>query len=66
MALRNNGTTIDSTVGYMLFGMLVIIFVALTIFGMKRIEATAEQVKQDHQNAKVVDEEIIDINGDAQ
>ncbi|WP_417849622.1 hypothetical protein [Thalassoglobus sp.] len=66
MALQNNGTTIDSTVGYMMVGMLVIVFVALTIFGMKRIEATSERVKQDHQNAKVVDEEIIDINGYAQ
>ncbi len=64
MAAPNNGTTIDSTVSYMMVGMLSIVFVALTIFGMKRIEATSEQVKQERQNAKAVEEEVIDISGE--
>ncbi len=63
MSASNSGQTIDSTVSFLLIGMFAIVFLMLTIFGMRRIEATAEDASGAQQSAQDSDVEEIDING---
>lgn len=43
MTAMNNGTTIDKTITFIVVGLLAIAFMVFTVFGMKRIQATAER-----------------------
>ncbi len=63
MAASNSGQTIDSTISYLLFGMFAIVFFMLTIFGMRHIEATAEQSSSLQQSTQEAGVEEVDING---
>lgn len=63
MAASNSGQTIDSTISFLLVGMFAIVFFMLTIFGMRRIEATAENSSGAKQSSQDSDIEEIDING---
>lgn len=55
------GTTVDRTVNLLLIGILITIFIALTILGMKRIEATSEEVR--NQRDQIQEEVEIEIQG---
>lgn len=61
MVSNNYGSSIDKTISWLLMGILVIIFIAFTIMGMKNVQATAEKSK-DGRPAEAVEIEI-DISG---